>query len=505
MKSIKFIVSFFCLFYLSISFSQQLTYTNRKGEPKTVTTAEIDDFFVKYKVEVGSLLKEYQGNDSSDDDKRIIHPKLLNEQLKEIFNKLIFGKSDVVNSASAFGLTIKDDKTSVSGNFNLPTNASSAPVPSFIKLGLNASGKGKIFNFYNDESWENSAEGSIGAVWKLSKASRYYKLKDHEKKDLYKRRKYFLELLASHPSEKLKYSIENYNLIEKIINLYETGDFDGVSNSHDNLLTKYSEYKKLYIASELSSSYEFLYKERELIKTFFDRIGDTKAIEKFVENKAKEFDENNVTLYGHNNMWWLDTNISFSNNGFNFTEENVTATNVEAFSKNVLGVKLKADLNWSRETKNNFFYLNGGLSYDRGSFMNSSLINGTPKVVEDSFNNVVIIDDRDRVLGTISTLKDHFETGNLYVYGAWFGTKNKNIGFNASFSHQYLITSPKGTTFSNNFSLLGGPVAKTKDGSTFGIDVGFTNAVYNTRIVNDFVVRLRVGIPFNIISNTKKI
>lgn len=499
----KLVTCFICLFS-SFLFSQQVSYTNEKDTLAIITQSNIDAFRTKYQTLIDSILIKYQGNSVYNSDNWVVHSDLLNKQLEEIFNKLIFGKADIVNAASAFALTINEDKTTASANFNLPLKFKCSVVPDFLNLGLNASGKGKIFNFYNDGSWQNSVEGSFGASWKLTSASRYYSIKDHQKDDLYKRRKFVLELFLKDPSFKMNFSIDNYKLIEKIIQLYEQVDFDEVVNNHSDLLSRYPEYKKLYLSKDLAASYQFLYKERELIRTFFDTVlkGDD-AIEKFTNKKFVEFDENNVALYGYNNMFWLDVSMSFSNNGFKFIEENITVMDVDAFSKNVLGITLKADLNWSRETKNDIFYLNGGLSYDRGSFMNSSLINGTPKIILDTSNEVVIIDDRERVLGTVKNIKDHFETGSLYVYGAWFGTKNKNIGLNVSFSHQYVIDLPGDTDFNNNFSLLGGPLAKTKDGSTFGIDVGFSNAVYNTRIVDDFVVRLRAGIPFNIIANNK--
>jgi hypothetical protein len=505
MNTTKILFSFLLLFYISNSTSQELTYTSKNGM-KTVTKLRLETFFDQYGELVSQELKKYQGNGIYDADHWAVHDELLTKQLKDIFNQLIFGKSDLVSAASAVGLTVNEDKTAVSTNFNLPIAKSKGGMPEFINIGLNATGQGKIFNFYNDETWQNKVGASVGFVWKLSKATRYYNLTKFQKEDLKRRRQYHMKLMYFNELDKQRFSIENYKLIEEIIQIYDNGKINSLkqTESHSKLLARYPEYKKLFSKTDFLASYDFLNKEQNVIKAFFDRVDDKKAIDKFIKEKLIEFDKNNVVLYGYNNMWWVDTNIAFNNNGFNFTEDNISVMNLEAFRENILGITLKGDLNWSRETKNNIFYVNGGLSYDKGSFMNSSLINGTPKIIENTSSQVIIVDDSGRILGTVDDLKSNFSTGSFYTYFAWFGTKNKNIGFNASFSHQYLIDSSEITEFSNNFTLIGGPLAKTKDGSTFGIDVGFSNAVYDTRIVNDFVVRLRVGIPFNIVSNKKK-
>ncbi|MDO6808876.1 hypothetical protein Q4603_09650 [Zobellia galactanivorans] len=48
---------------------------------------------------------------------------------------------------------------------------------------------------------------------------------------------------------------------------------------------------------------------------------------------------------------------------------------------------------------------------------------------------------------------------------------------------------------------------KIKDDNTsltFGIDIGWSNATYKSKVSNDFTGRIRRGIPFNIYSKKKE-
>jgi hypothetical protein len=74
---------------------------------------------------------------------------------------------------------------------------------------------------------------------------------------------------------------------------------------------------------------------------------------------------------------------------------------------------------------------------------------------------------------------------------------------NLSFQHYYKIGSlPEHYNLSNHFTLLGGPIfRKIKDDKTsisFGLDAGLLNTEYGAKHKDDFTLRIRVGIPFNV-------
>jgi len=171
-------------------------------------------------------------------------------------------------------------------------------------------------------------------------------------------------------------------------------------------------------------------------------------------------------------------------------------------------IKGDINLNYTRNTANEVYYLQGGSAYTAGSFLNSNLITGTPEIATQSGNVFLIEDEEGEVLGSYDRITKPFQFMDLHLYGAMFFTKQKNFGFNLAFQHNFLIHRPKNTSYSNNFTLLGGPIFRTiKEGSTgatFGLDVGFENAAYKTNIQDDFTARIRIGIPFSIYSKEKK-
>ncbi|MGB2685066.1 MAG: hypothetical protein WBC43_08595, partial [Olleya sp.] len=97
--------------------------------------------------------------------------------------------------------------------------------------------------------------------------------------------------------------------------------------------------------------------------------------------------------------------------------------------------------------------------------------------------------------------------GSFSAYGAMFFGSNQKFGINLNLSHNYLINKPENVFYKNNFTALVGPIFKAtgKEGKgvVLGIDIGFDNAIYNTKINNDFTARLRVGIPFEIYTKSK--
>ena len=88
---------------------------------------------------------------------------------------------------------------------------------------------------------------------------------------------------------------------------------------------------------------------------------------------------------------------------------------------------------------------------------------------------------------------------------SFFFFKNKSIGLSLDFKHNYSIgKASENPYFANNFSLLFGPIFRdlNKEGiskSSYGIEFGFEDSLYGTKIVDNFIARIRIGIPFNAI------
>ena len=90
----------------------------------------------------------YRAANETNTNKWIVQPELQNERLTQAFNQVIFGNSDLVDNASAFGYTQNKEKTtvSISSNFLLKDNAEHQY---YLKSGINSTGSGSIFNFLN--------------------------------------------------------------------------------------------------------------------------------------------------------------------------------------------------------------------------------------------------------------------------------------------------------------------------------------------------------------------
>ena len=209
-----------------------------------------------------------------------------------------------------------------------------------------------------------------------------------------------------------------------------------------------------------------------------------------------------------------------NNNSFNFSEKAENISNeiltefnalegVEKTNINKLNTIVSGNLNFSQNSSIGALYAQAGAKFNSGSFLSSNLINGTAKISSVDENGLFFIADEDsQTLGGFNSIKRDLQYGSFDVYGAYFFGKKKVFGLNLSASHRYKIKSPENSFYENNYSILFGPIFRKpkKDNNTeltFGIDIGFDNAVYDTRAGDNFVARIRVGIPFKLFDISK--
>ena len=194
-------------------------------------------------------------------------------------------------------------------------------------------------------------------------------------------------------------------------------------------------------------------------------------------------------------MKWFDFNLNLGNSTYKFSESNIDENIFEEFSNtfnlsedvNKLKSVLSINFNHSHNAKETIWYYQLGASTSSGSFLENVLINGTPKIVQNENQDFIFQDEDSQRLGSFANTKETLKTGAFNAYGAIFFTKKKNFGFNLSVSHNYLIDKPDETFYKNNFTTLFGPIFRQqKDGETkltFGIDLGWENAIYNKKVL----------------------
>lgn len=511
-----------------------------------------------FQKQLTEILNRYQINKEESkkvEDPIIVQDKLLNTRLTKAFNQVVFSSSDLVDNASAVGVSRNEENTTVSVNTNFYLGGE-AKDQWFLKAGINSNGSGgSIFNIYSGNEWQNSVGGNIGFIWKFGgsgfsnedevkfnydKVLREIFIRDSImkevvelnfkeysetrskyaallKKALLLREKYAKEIDSINKSEiakvykKLKRAEVLFTKIENKIPYYK--DKKGSKKAKKDSILNFSNYD-----SSTNNTNDKIIKY--LLTELWKEAGDGKlALRDLINDVAYVYDEKNIKNTGYS-FWWLDGNFKLNNNTFNFSEkaENVESEVLEEFKKlnevertglNKLGKEISVNVNYTRNTINFMYYLKGGFKYNSGSFLNSNLINGTAKVSEQHGVGGFFIKDKDNTqLGELSSFNKNLSYGSLDIYGAYFFGKKKVFGLNLALTHRYRIETPEASFYKNNYSVLFGPIFRKpkKDddtGLTFGIDIGFDNAMYAYNAKDNFVARIRVGIPFNLYTMKK--
>lgn len=481
-----FLITLFSIFFFSIGFSQN---------PNTI----------KYENKLKTSLTHYHNN--------AIQDTLLRENIAQAFSYVIFSNSELATNASAFGYSQNKEKTTIAINTNI--RIGNTESPNYIRIGANATGSKNVFEFYGDNSWNNNVGINLGYIRRIGKPSVFYTGK--ESKELIDNRRaiYAREIIYN----EVKYNKVNLTKIgelKKDIQIIDSKTDLLKDKRYTNLLDILPNVKKLISEKKYEEAYVSLDKEEKKIKKFLTSVGSDEKLEKYIENNIfYTFDKENDITYGYS-LSWLDLNLNLSNSNYKFNEDNIDSGVLQNFNNmfnstediNKLKSVISLSFNRTHNSKKTIWYYQLGVSGSFGSFLDNSLINGTPKIYQDVNDIFVIRDEDNQTFGFYENIEKTLATGAFNAYGAIFFTKKKNFGFNISAKHEYLIRKPNNTFYKNNFSVLFGPIfRKEKEGETaltFGIDVGFENGIYGTNVTNDFTGRIRVGIPFNIYTKKKK-
>lgn len=524
----------------------------------TITNAQtIDKKKARFQKELKAVIDTYRTSGDTNSEKLIIHQKAQNERLTKAFNQVIFSNSDLVDNASAFGISQNEKKTnvSVSTNFHL---WGEAKRQLFLKAGINATGSGAVFNLYSRNEWKSSVGASVGFIYKFNgktysqegkskldfnKITRDIFIKDSIEKDLttnfnlknYQdlRKKYTnlykdmindnsvkydtvkQKLLAKHYKDLKKQEVFFKNLENKITKTKEIKNTLAFNKDKERIVwLKFASYT---LAENDNNDKIITY----LLKEFWSVCND--ELKKNIDEVAAEYDKKNIKNTGYA-FHWFDVNATFNNDSFSFSEkaDNIKSTVKSDFDAldaqktgiNKLNTALSLNYNYTSNKSNRAIYFQVGLKFNSGSFLTSNLINGTPKISNKTTNGLFIIkDDIEKevdqlTLGNFNNINQNLKYGSFSLYSAYYFGKKKVFGLNLGVTHRYRIETPENTIYENNYSILFGPIfRKPKDdddtGLTFGIDVGLDNAMYIANAKDNFVARIRVGIPLKLY-NIKK-
>lgn len=541
----------FTLLFISLGLLSQAQDNSREIKKKLFNNS-LDNV-------VNSYMTENNGKGN------VIQPSLLSERLSQAFNQVVFGNSNLVENASAFGVNQDEDAgtVSVNTNFRLNDNTNWAL---YLTTGINASGSGSIFNLYSENAWQSQTGASAGFILKLpgSGFSNEKETKLVQNKVL---RKIFIK--DSILNNLLSLNLENYKKLRDSFVDFQTHILQNIPLSKPyetnakakkgleritKKLTNYEEFflslensikdiKKRYVLQQdqredknkdtLESNKVLLFKDYSansnvkndsIIESLLDTLWSENEkgkefLTKYIEKVAAEFDKKNVRNTGYK-FGWFGLNLGLTNNTFNFSEKaenidssvlaNFQTNHKDDYSKNRLNTEINFSFSyaWNSKYKGAFFG-KLGFGFHSGSFLNSNLINGTAKITSELPNNkYVITDDNNRILGHFDAIHQNLQYGSINSYLAFYLGEKKIFGFNLAASQYYKIKTPQSTMYDNNYSVLFGPIFRKPDkdggtGLTFGIDVGIDNAPHISKGKDFFVTRIRVGIPLKLYNINK--
>jgi hypothetical protein len=470
------------LILLIITFSLNLTYSQE------------DTLLYVYQNELLKQVDEYNKPN------KLVRNSLFNEKINEIMNHIVFGSSDKVINSNSIGFILNEEKTNLVTSINFPLNNKGL----ILKTGLFTSGESNLFNLYSENSWNNNVGFNIGFIKKINSSISFNEVK-HQKKDVKRYRLFYVDSLLK---SKKKLNLKNLCLIEeklKFIDTSYTVKHNGVKSckvlslnikdSIKNQITKKGRITVFDSIKKLIEDYS-LY----LIKP---------NIKKLVDNELKAFDKRFDRMSGYS-LKWLDFNLSGINSTYNIpndsilTKEVLEANKLQKFSRK-FNVEISANWNYL-SNKRKLHYIQAGISFKKGNFLNNNLVVGTPKIKELN-NEFILIDEDENELGFYKNLNINNTFGSLYFLYSGFYNKKKSIGLKFDFKHNYLLS--KNDFFKKNFTLLVGPIfrninADNINKGTFGLEIGFENDIYNTKISDNFIARLTLGIPFEVFSKKVK-
>ena len=471
------------------------------------------DAFERYREQVDASLREYQ--DARDENfKQVVQQKLLNENIATIFNTLVFGSSDVTTNASGFGYVQDTKKSTLAANANIPLGASVTNTR-YVRIGAATAGSGTILDIYDDEAFLNQTSANIGFIAKFWGSSRYIPSNIDTLQFTHGRRKLYAYDAVYN---KDIYNIDVYRLLQELQEKIESRNPSLTNDQFVNQLngTEISRLFNLFprLREQLSKGeYDEAYVNLETLRK---KIGPYKCLEDmssvemedFVENTVLyRFDKQNNALTGCK-IYWIDFNLNIAKNTFKFGSSNVDSTATEFIASdstlkdiNRQNISPSFTINHARNNRFGIFFIQMGIAYHWRSYLASELIEDAPTIAADE-NGLFLKNNDVGRLGTYEQADQSIRTRALSFYGAWLFNKRRTFGVNLALKHNSLIEKPADVYYENNFDALFGLLfrqkKKDKTAIAFGLDFGWVNALYGTKIADDLTARIRIGIPFNI-------
>ncbi|UKB80397.1 hypothetical protein [Chryseobacterium sp. MEBOG07] len=401
---------------------------------------------------------------------KAVHDSILDFNLRTIKRAVVLNSSDDAtnNNALVFTNGTNDTKISLGANFNYKDTY-------FYNVALYTSSANTGF-LYSNKAWKND----IGASFTINK------MVFPESQDF-----------ISSDCEGLAKRREEYKntLLEKYQNLKT--DYKAYENELAKLKSKKYDDNNLGILERD--------KKNEINRKDIDSItAKMKLYEKillnpgkFIEQQMIAFDRKNDILKG-SKLHWIKSTISVSNQNVNLDSMQLLTNNKGITNFPKLSIDLSYNFNWQSKSKLLNFQAFSNVSM--GSLLDAKVGNEKPYLVNRD-EDIFIFDTSGTQIGRYANLKRAFWTLQSGMQCTFFLVKN--FGFSGFASHSFALQTLNDTEYRNRYSLMGGLVIKINNEqdinkATLRILCGVENEPYKTKVSDNFMIKITLGIPFNL-------
>lgn len=444
---------------------------------------------------VDSITKSYNWYKDSSIKIKTKDQKLLTFDLNKAFSNIILG-SNLSSEASSFSYSQNQEKTNIKASFGFFRDSLSIN-PWLLSLTLSANGSNNIFSLYRQETWQSNIGLNLSFIKKNKFWAGSFRYTSNDNKikfgiDSLSRRAHLLaarnEFFTFHKPTNKKLLIEKLNSRRhKTINQIEI-----LALSDTSKIVQIDSLTKLF--NQQTDSLEKL----QLSKL---------SLDEYLSSVVQEFDKNHDITSGYYLSWWR-FDVGLFNSTYNFEESDIDTMVLSEFKSthnlndniNRLKLNLGISFNFISSKRRILKYYSLGLKGQYGSILENNLINGELRI-EDSLYNVK--DENDNIFGQYNGISNlNSWTGSFEAYVMFLFGEKKSLGFDATFRHSVFLKRNVGIYEKTNFTGLIGPIfRKSKNDNAdlvFGIQFGWLNAPYLTRINDEWITQLKIGIPITV-------
>lgn len=442
--------------------------------------------FSKIEAEFNSQIATYNSMN------KVANDSLFRSQFGKILSTVMLNNGDIVSNGSAFSFTQDKDANTLSLNnsFKIIPNRNL-----YFDIGLNATDKTGIFNFYSSQSISRDIGLRAGLVIPMG----YWDGQYFDKKEALK-----IEKIRKTEVDK---KIVAYRIVMQ-------KEMAALLKRQSEIHFKI-EQQKNYGSKDNTDYFQDLQEITNDISTLEKLLAlDDKGIESLVSKDLAKIDaENNIfTGYSAN---WLNVSGNFTNKSLSFSNESIMDTLIQKKINKQFKYTLEISHNTAWSTKRVLSFLQIALQYKRGTFLDSPIFK-QPEFTIAPITNITDQDtltvgykvlNKNKYIGDYNNLNDSQYNATLSAYAACFMFYQKTLGLSMRASFNF----PSGEVLYNypqNYTVLAGIIFRNISQTDFSkanisLQAGVENLPYKLQVWDRFLVKVSVGIPFNLFSKAK--